>query len=639
MKKSSPFKFLSSYTSDDRDVYFGRDREIEQLFRLVNRTKVVLLYGLSGTGKTSLIQAGLVNKFEKGQRRFLFVRKGENIIDSIRNEVRQQSDSLVPPHASPATILNTLYFDYLEPITLIFDQFEELFVSGDQNEIEELKTAVEEIIAADLKIKIIFSLREEYLAHMDNLEDKIPNLFDHRLRLEKMRPNTVLKVIMGIIEAGGYKVESEEVPELIMNNISDRKGMVELPYLQVYLSQLKDEIKDGIFSMAEVNKIGELEDVLGDFLEKQLVSISTSKKGRNDVFNVLRQMVTLDGTKAQLTFEEFDSAMIVSDLTLEGILEKLQQSRIVNLDDGIYELSHDSLAKKIYEKRTAIQIKEDDALKTIKEGYKAWLNNRKRLLGKEELDEIKAYSNHPKVTREQQLFIKKSKRRILYRRIFTAAAVLIFVLAILGIVSTNNSRNYNNYISRGFNSFEKYDYDQALTEFRNASNISEILRNPWTDTISTKTVNNWVDTCKRYTGELREEYRSLIETGDNYYIRGIKKYDSAFIFYNKALILSYKDPLTEDKVERYRQQALKRYTELARLEAEEGHFDIAVFHLAKSYFLNPKDELNPKIREYFEETNQDDLYIIRTNELIQQKSLKGGNQQKVNSLKSTLSYE
>jgi len=639
MKKNSPFKFLSSYTQDERDIYFGRDQEIEQLYRLVNRTKVVLLYGLSGTGKTSLIQAGLVNKFEAGQRRFLFVRKGENIIDSIRHEVRLQSDSLVPPHATPATILKTLYFDYLEPITLIFDQFEELFVAGDSKEIEAFKLAVEEIIHADLKIKIIFSLREEYLAHMDNLEDKIPNLYDHRLRLEKMRPNIVHQVIREIIEAGGYKIESEEVPKSIMNNISDRKGIVELPYLQVYLSQLKDELKDDVFSLTEVNKIGELEDVLGDFLEKQLEIIATSKTGRNDVFNVLRQMVTLDGTKAQLTFEEFDNSVLQADLTVNVILEKLQQSRIVNLDDEIYELSHDSLAKKIYEKRTALQVKEDDALKTIKDGFNAWKNNKKRLLGKEELDEIKSYINHPKVTREQKLFINRSKIRIIYRRVFSAVAVTVVVLAILGIVSTNNSRNYNNYISRGINSFKKYDYDQALAEFENAGKISEMLRNPWTDTLSTKIVNNWVDTCKRYTKELRDQYRSLIEKGDNYYIRGIKKYDSAFLYYKQAMKLTYREPLTEEKVERYRQQALKRYNELARLEAEEGHYDIAVFHLVKSYFLDPDDKLNPKINDYFEKTSKDDLYIINTMELIQMKVSDESNEQKINSLKSTLSYE
>lgn len=639
MKNTSPFKFLSSYTKNERDIYFGRDKEIEQLYRLVNRTKVLLLYGLSGTGKTSLIQAGLVNKFEEGQRRFLFVRKGENILNSLRNEVRLQSDSLVPPHTAPASILKTLYYDYLEPITLIFDQFEELFISGDLDEIEEFKTAIEEIIASDLKIKIIFSLREEYLAHMDNLEDKIPTIFNHRLRLEKMRPNTVLKVIKGIIEAGGYTIENEEVPKTIMNNISDRKGVVELPYLQVYLSQLKDEINDNVFSMAEVNKIGELEDVLGDFLDKQLKIIASSKTGQNDVFSVLRKMVTYDGTKAQLPLTEFSSVVLRADLTLEVILERLQQSRIVSLDDGIYELSHDSLAKKIYEKRTAIQVKEDDALKTIIEGHKTWQNNKKRLLSSEELNEIKPYLNHPDITEKQKLFVKKSKLRILYRRIFTAAAVLMVLLVILGIVSTNNSKNYNNYIKRGFESFEKYDYDQALAEFRNAGNVSEILRNPWKDTLSTQVVNNWVDTCERYTNSLRHQYRSLIDKGDDYFQGGIKKYDLAFNYYNKALSLSYKDELTEAKVKRYRHQAINRYSELARLEADDGHFDIAVFHLTKSYFLNPEDRLNPKIKEYLVKTNKDDLYINLTNELIQQKSSMEGYQEKVNRLKSTLTYE
>ena len=60
----SPFKFLESYSIKDRDVFFGRDKEIDTLYSLVYKTPLTLLYGLSGTGKTSIIQCGLANRFE-----------------------------------------------------------------------------------------------------------------------------------------------------------------------------------------------------------------------------------------------------------------------------------------------------------------------------------------------------------------------------------------------------------------------------------------------------------------------------------------------------------------------------------------------------------------------------------------------
>ena len=60
----SPFKFLDSYTKDDRAIFFGRDREIEELYHRVFESKIMLVYGVSGTGKSSLIHCGLANKFQ-----------------------------------------------------------------------------------------------------------------------------------------------------------------------------------------------------------------------------------------------------------------------------------------------------------------------------------------------------------------------------------------------------------------------------------------------------------------------------------------------------------------------------------------------------------------------------------------------
>ena len=61
----SPFKFLDSFTKEDRNIFFGRDKEIEELYQKVFESKILLMYGISGTGKSSLIYCGLANKFEE----------------------------------------------------------------------------------------------------------------------------------------------------------------------------------------------------------------------------------------------------------------------------------------------------------------------------------------------------------------------------------------------------------------------------------------------------------------------------------------------------------------------------------------------------------------------------------------------
>ena len=56
---------VSPFTSDQKNIFFGRDNDIKKLQKLLSLRKQVLLYSKSGIGKTSLLNAGVLPKFEK----------------------------------------------------------------------------------------------------------------------------------------------------------------------------------------------------------------------------------------------------------------------------------------------------------------------------------------------------------------------------------------------------------------------------------------------------------------------------------------------------------------------------------------------------------------------------------------------
>jgi len=80
----SPFKFLDPYGKDDINFFFGRDEEIEKLYQSVNKNRIVLVYGLSGTGKTSLVQCGLTERFDVTDWVPFFIRRGCNLNASLK---------------------------------------------------------------------------------------------------------------------------------------------------------------------------------------------------------------------------------------------------------------------------------------------------------------------------------------------------------------------------------------------------------------------------------------------------------------------------------------------------------------------------------------------------------------------------
>jgi len=77
--QKSPFKFLDSYSKEDRQIFFGRDKEIEELYSRVFDSRILVVYGISGTGKSSLINCGLASKFNDSDWLPVTVRRGSNI--------------------------------------------------------------------------------------------------------------------------------------------------------------------------------------------------------------------------------------------------------------------------------------------------------------------------------------------------------------------------------------------------------------------------------------------------------------------------------------------------------------------------------------------------------------------------------
>ena len=199
-------------------------------------------------------------------------------------------------------------------LLIVVDQFEELFVSGSNEERNAFMEFLAEIIdREELNVKVILVLREEYFTHLDDFEEKIPTIFNNRMRLERMSFDTLVQVVDGITESAGITVENKEelIPQII-DNIANENRMVELPYLQVYLAKLNQLADDKVFDKSLVNQVGHLDDVLGEFLEEQVTEIATELglETKDDVWTVLKQLITTDGTKRPLNLQELSSRLI-----------------------------------------------------------------------------------------------------------------------------------------------------------------------------------------------------------------------------------------------------------------------------------------------------------------------------------------
>ncbi|MCX6328314.1 MAG: ATP-binding protein, partial [Bacteroidia bacterium] len=237
----SPFKFLDSYTKDDREIFFGRDREIEELYHRVFESKIMLVYGVSGTGKSSLIHCGLANKFQDTDWLPIVIRRGGNIIESMAAAIRTASLTAQQIKlASPADFkkgVRSLYLDHYKPVFFIFDQFEELFIFGDKEERKSFVNIVKSLFESELQCRLIFVMREEYMAGVTEFEKYISTFFSNRVRIEKMSHTNALAAIKEPCKVFNISLE-EGFSESLLEKLSPGEMDVELTFLQVFLDKI-----------------------------------------------------------------------------------------------------------------------------------------------------------------------------------------------------------------------------------------------------------------------------------------------------------------------------------------------------------------------------------------------------------------
>ncbi len=440
----SPFKFLSSFEQKDKHLFFGRESETLALYELVKKNRLILIYGQSGTGKTSLVHCGLSNQFDATDWYPLFIRRQNNIIDALQQAIEESLKAYHFDH-NYAEALEEIYAEYLRPVYLIFDQLEELLILGSYQEQKTFIDIIARLLEAHLPCKIIFILREEYLAHLYHFEKAIPSLFDRRLRVEPMSLENIRRVIRQSCQQCKITFENaEEAPDQIIENISNTRSGTALPYLQVYLDML---YRKGLleayraanipkalvplkFSEQQINDLGKIDNVLEKFLEEQQERIQEQLQNQfpqtasNLVSTILDDFVAEGNTKRPVPYTIEGKYIMVSEKAFPALallapnlrttcIQELEKSRILSDNENTLELAHDSLAALIDKQRTAEQRQLHQAKKRLNNAYFEYKAS-KLLMNRNQLSDLKNSLNQLRSSLDKSLlaFIEVSEKNV-----------------------------------------------------------------------------------------------------------------------------------------------------------------------------------------------------------------------------------
>lgn len=284
------FPLLQPFGLADLDLFFGRDEAVAALYEKTFDTRLLVVHGAQGVGKTSLLQCGLVNRIPAHRREMVYIRRQGNINDTLARTLRQAAaaagSEAVLADCTARDALAQLYQFGFKPVLLIFDQLEELLAAPNAVAEQRQFFGFLQELLADLSFpaKVILVVREQYLAQLSDFEELVPTLFDHRYHVQPLAQDAVSPVVGGLLNGLASRGSiGLDQPALVARKVYDqltaRSPVVGLSCLQIYLHQLHQQVctktpaGPPVFSPGLINQAGTAEELIQSYLGNRITEL------------------------------------------------------------------------------------------------------------------------------------------------------------------------------------------------------------------------------------------------------------------------------------------------------------------------------------------------------------------------------
>lgn len=440
---------------------YGREKEESALFNLLMAERIVLLYSPSGSGKTSLIQAKLVPHLMTNRFRVLgpmrvglklvtaadVTQSQANVNQYLASAVQSLEAQLpIEEQLGPTELAGLDLAGYLRRrgllgqgagrLAFIFDQFEEILTVNPND--RDGKRAFFEHIGELLRepdegqpIWALFSMREEYIAALEQYLRPIPTRLGNTLRIDRLDVDNAQLAIQKPAESKNIPFTQDALKQLVTDLCQERVQLpdgkvetqtgayIEPVQLQVVCTQLWKKLPGSTtkISTAELSVLGkDISSALGDYYDECVKSIAAKEKvSERDLRRwIERKLITEQGIRSQALISVQDSGL---GKAISALVDVYLIRRETPRNATWYELSHDRLVEPVRQANKAWfrqneTLFQHQAALWNKEGE----SNKNLLLSGEALEEAERYADARKGKLEdyEERFLGASRRARAY---------------------------------------------------------------------------------------------------------------------------------------------------------------------------------------------------------------------------------
>ncbi len=383
----NPFPGLRPFQKNESHLFFGRENHIKEILRKLETFRFVSIVGNSGSGKSSLVRAGIIPRIENTQDHSWMIcvmRPGKNPLEELSNALfepalfgnpgtrernKQINDSIEILGKNRLSLVQVVrnVLPQGKKLLILVDQFEELFrfnkIYTEKNQVSPASHFVDLLLGAvgqkDLPIYVMMTVRSDFLGDCEQFVGLPEAINDGQFLIPRMNEEELQTSIVGPVDVVHGKISPRLVHQLLneVGNSPDQLPVLQHVLMRTWEVWEAENYPAKPVDLEEYEKTGGMKKALSNHAEEAYAELNTEKK--RNLAEAIFKTITLKGADnrgirrptplsriAEITNSTLAEVKEIADIFRRADRGFIMPSSTVELhENSVLDISHESLMR------------------------------------------------------------------------------------------------------------------------------------------------------------------------------------------------------------------------------------------------------------------------------------------------------